>query len=366
MAKSQNFKKRIQRAFAIRYPVTACTVTRMRCYMKQIYNESKTVTVFFAADDGYLPYLEVAIKSLSEHSSAEYLYDVQILSNGFSDESLFRLRALVKENITVCAVDMKEKIEPIKESLSLRLRDYYSDAIYYRLFIPSMFKDLKRAVYLDSDVVLLDDVAKLFFTPLYGKILGAVTDESVISVPVFSRYVKTYIGTRTANRYFNSGVLVMDLDGFRRHGIEERFIKLLLSYNFKTVAPDQDYLNFLCRGKVKYLPAGWNKHAIVGRDIPEEELHLVHYNMFNKPWRYDGVPYEKHFWHYADMTGFAKELRAEKLEYTDEMKARDYEAAGKLLESAADILENETPIYESVQSHALFSALGGLPVGVTG
>lgn len=331
--------------------------------MKKNYDKSKTVTVFFAADDGYLPYLEVSVRSLSEHSSAEYLYDVRILTEGFSKESLQRLRDGVKENIRISTVNMSRVISPIKKALALRLRDYYSDAIYYRLFIPSMFPGLERAVYLDSDIVLLDDVAKLFFTPLGGKILGAVTDESVINVPVFSSYVKKYVGARTASRYFNSGVLVMDLDGFRRHRIEERFTELLLAYNFKTVAPDQDYLNFLCRGKVKYLSAGWNKHAIVGRDIPREELHLVHFNMFNKPWKYSGVPYEEEFWRIADATASAENLRAAKLAYTDEMKARDYEAAGRLLESAKNILENEAPIFEHYGEAELMLSFGGALAG---
>ena len=332
--------------------------------MKKIYDESKIVTVFFAADEGYLPYLEVALKSLSEHSSIEYQYDIKILSNGFSRQSVMRLREGVKENIAVSAVDMTGRIAPIKKALSLRLRDYYSDTIYYRLFIPSLFKNLKKAVYLDSDVILLDDVAKLFNTALCGKILGAVTDESVISVPIFSRYVKEYVGTRTAKRYFNSGVLVMDLDGFRREKIEERFLRLLLSYNFKTVAPDQDYLNFLCRGRVKYLSGGWNKHAIVGRDIPDSELHLVHFNMFNKPWKYSGVPYEEHFWHYADMTPSSESLRAARSEYSDEKKTCDYKAAEKLLATARSIVENESPISENSEFRGGYLQSGVL-VGAT-
>ena len=332
--------------------------------MKKIYDENKTVTVFFSSDEGYLPYLEVSLKSLSEHTSAEYFYDIYVLSCGFSAEGLRRLKSGVKKNVRITAVDMREKIASIKKSLALRLRDYYSDAIYYRLFIPSMFPNLKRAVYLDSDVVLLTDVAKLFFTSLSGKILGAVTDESVINVPVFSRYVREYVGTRSAGRYFNSGVLLMDLEGFRRERIEERFTELLLSYNFKTVAPDQDYLNFLCRGKVKFLPSGWNKHAIVGRDIPEDGLFLVHFNMFNKPWKYSGVPYENHFWHFADMTPSAAKLREGKAAYTDEMKARDYKAAERLLESAKEILENEAPLGRAdASSDILFSAFGGVLAG---
>lgn len=315
-------------------------------------NNSKNVNVFFASDERYLPYLSVALVSLSEHASDEYIYNIKILSEGFSDESLDATRAVLKENIKVEAFDVSEKIESVKAHLELRLRDYYSVSIYYRMFIPSMFPELERAVYLDSDIVLLDDVARLYFTDIGKSLVGAVTDESVVGVPVFCDYVKRQIGIGSAEEYFNSGVLLMNLSEMREAAVEKTFLYLLRTYNFNTVAPDQDYLNLLCRGKVYYFDGGWNKHAIPGSTIPEGELHLLHFNMFNKPWHYYDVPYESEFWRFAEKSPFAKELLDGRCAYTNTQRNADADGARKLVLLAEQIYETGISMSEICESIA--------------
>ena len=131
-------------------------------------NEKNTVNVFFASDRNYLPYLAVAIQSLSSFANKKYFYNVRILSEDLSTESLSGVMGKIKPNVRISVFSVADKISHIKEDLALRLRDYYSDAIYYRIFIAEMFPTLKRAVYLDSDIVLNTDVAKLYFTPIAG------------------------------------------------------------------------------------------------------------------------------------------------------------------------------------------------------
>ena len=316
--------------------------------------ERKEVNVFFASDERYLPFLAVAIKSLSDNARGEYIYNVNVLSEGFGDEALLPLYPLLRENVRVKIHDVREKIGALRDQLQFRLRDYYSVSIYYRMFIPSMFPELSRAVYLDCDLVLCDDVSKLYFSDIGDNLVGAVTDESVITVPAFCDYVKRHIGVECEEEYFNSGVLVMNLDLMRREGIENLFVRLLKKYNFDTVAPDQDYLNFLCRGRVRYLECGWNKHAIEGRDIPDSRLHIMHYNMFNKPWKYDGVVNEEKFWATAEWTPFIGEILRIRATYGDEARERDREGARKLLARAEDICKNGESMNEIAGAEVLY------------
>ena len=312
------------------------------------------VNVFFASDERYLPYLAVAIKSLSDTAKGDYIYNVNVLSEGFGEKELGALMPLLSDKVKVKVHDVKAKIGALREHLEFRLRDYYSVSIYYRMFIPSMFPELERAVYLDCDLVLCDDVAKLYFTELGDNLVGAVTDESVITVPVFCDYVKRHIGVRSEREYFNSGVLLMNLDLMRRTGIENTFVRLLRKYNFNTVAPDQDYLNFLCRGRVRYLDEGWNKHAIPGRDIPDEKLHVMHYNMFNKPWRYDGVPNGERFWETARKTPFIAQILDAYRNYGQAERERDAEGGKRLLAAARDIFDNGESMYEIAESELFY------------
>ena len=86
--------------------------------------------------------------------------------------------------------------------------------------------------------------------------------------------------------------------------IEEKFLHILEKYNFDVIAPDQDYLNFLCKGKVKYVNRGWDRMPNIDEKFDDSDLHLIHFNMFQKPWNYDNVLYEEYFWKYAKETEY--------------------------------------------------------------
>ena len=310
-------------------------------------NMKKIIPVFFSSDERYLPYLSVTIESIKRNMSKNFEYEVKVLCSDFSDEGRKNLKKMQCNGLKIEVVSLEEKIKDKREQLSLRLRDYYSEAIFYRLFIPSLFPDLDKAIYIDCDTVLNTDIAELYLTELGENIIGAVSDESIPSVPEFCDYVKNYLGVEVPD-YINSGVLVMNLDAFRKERIEEKFLKILASKNPDTVAPDQDYLNVLCKGKIHHLPHVWNKQPKPESLIPASETKLIHYNMFNKPWHYKGIPYEKEFWDYAKTSKYYGELLRDFASYTEEQRAADIEGAKKLAAHAALLAEEKTTFFELV------------------
>ena len=305
------------------------------------------VYIFMAADDNYIPYLIVTAKSISLHSSDEYIYDLTVLNNGLEPQNVRKLRHLELKNVHISLVNVEKSLDVFGGDLSTRLRDYYSEAIFYRMFIASMYPRLSHAVYIDCDVVLVDDIAKLYFTDIGDNILGAVADESIPAVPEFCDYVENWVGI-PADRYINSGVLLMNLKAFRQNEIAERFERLVTEYNFDTVAPDQDYLNYLCRGKIHYLDGGWNKQPKPDNVAPIEGLHLIHYNLYNKPWHYGGLPYENAFWDVARMTPYYSDIVAGFVEYGDDDKAKDAEGGRRLIERAAELARSRGGFAETL------------------
>ncbi len=296
----------------------------------------KHVHIFTATDDNYVPYLMVTVKSVSLHSSDNYVYDIYVLNKGLAPQNVRKLRHLDVKNINIMLVNVERAISGFGGDLSRKLRDYYSEAIFYRMFIASMYPRLARAVYIDCDVVLVDDIAKLYFTNIGDSVLGAVTDESVARVPEFSDYVRNWVGV-PARDYINSGVLLINLSAYRRCRILERFERLVVEKNFDTVAPDQDYLNYLCRGRIHYLDGGWNKHPMADDPLPAAEQHLIHYNFYKKPWHYDGVPYSDVFWDVARTTPYYADMVREFVEYTDEERERDAEGGVRLVQRAWEL-----------------------------
>lgn len=313
----------------------------------------KNIPIFFAADDNYAAPLSVSIGSIKRSASDKYIYEIRILSSDMSRENRERLERMSEGKIVVSVVDITDAVNDKRWKIS-HLRDYYSESIYYRLFIPNLYPEITKAVYIDCDTVVLTDISELYFTDIEDNLLGAVADECIPYIDEFSRYVERWVGV-PRERYFNSGVLVMNLEGLRREGISELIFDSIERYGFETVAPDQDYLNAFCRGRVHYLPPKWNKQPNHESYIHPIHLSLIHFNMFNKPWHYFGVLYENEFWKCAEDSEYLEQLRADREGYTDEKKERDINATVRLITTAGELADKRGGFAE---------VLGGFVSGV--
>lgn len=299
----------------------------------------KTVPIFFSIDNAYAPYLAVALTSAIDHADPGRQYKAIVLHQDLDEEHRTRLASLATGNFSIEFVPMYEGLEHITDTMSNRLRcDYFTLTIYFRLFIPRMFPQYDKAIYIDSDVVLQEDPAKLFDTDLGEDLIGACVDRSVGHVPVLAQYMERAVGV-PKDKYINSGVLLMDLKKLRERKLDEHFLHLLTTYRFDSIAPDQDYLNALCYGKIHYLEDAWD--TMPDTPQPPQKPHLIHYNLFSKPWCYDGIRYADVFWHYAEKSGYEAEIRTHKAGYTDEKKAEDKQCLDRLLLRGGQIPEQE-------------------------
>ncbi len=295
------------------------------------------VTVFYACDDGYAPYLSVSMESLIDNRDKSRKYEIVVLHDGMCAANRENICALTQNGVKISFVNMGDRIRRFYSGLCLR--DYYSYSIYFRMFIAEMFPELERAVYIDADTVVLSDIGILFETELgEGDILAAVSDAVVAENEIFSEYTAGAVGV-PAGKYFNSGVLVINLAAFRRERVLETFLSYSAENGFKLLAPDQDYLNYICRGKVKYIGSEWNR--MTSDRSPVGRIHLVHYNMFCKPWHYENVPYGKYFWDYARKSSYCNEIATEYKNYGAERKALDLEAEKGMERLAREIISGK-------------------------
>lgn len=279
----------------------------------------KIIPIFYASDENYLPYLTVSVSSLKENASKEYAYEIYVLhANMEQGASTEKLLKYADEDFRIVFVDISERLEDVKNAL--QLRDYYTGATYYRIFIASMFPQFEKAIYLDSDTIVLGDISKMYEMELKDELIGAARDGAVAAVPEFRLYTKETLGI-AADEYFNAGVLLMNLKQFRKDDFYSKFCGLLKEYKF-CVAQDQDYLNVLCHGKVRYFGEEWNRMPIGGEgDTPE----LIHYNLTMKPWHYENIPFKEHFWNYARRSEFYQRILNDLHGYSAADKAHDSE-----------------------------------------
>ncbi len=302
--------------------------------MKQ--KEKDIIPVFFAVDDNYIPYLCIALRSLIDNSSKKHDYRIHILIDSLKDENKQLLRSMQTENITLEFVSVSGKLREI--CARLHMRDYYTKATYYRFFVPELFAQYDKGIYLDCDIVITSDIAELYHCRMGHNLVAAVTDEIITDIDIFARYSETVLSI-PRNDYFNAGILVMNLKEMRRIEIEKKFAELLSARAYP-VAQDQDYLNKICHGKVYYLSKRWNKTPMPDSDESITPK-IAHYKINFKPWRYDNIPYSGLFWNYAAKTPFFEYLKGVKASYTKEEMQRDTKQYNSLMALAREEIENE-------------------------
>ena len=297
---------------------------------------TREIPIFFSTDDNYIPYLDTAVASLIANASKEYRYRIIVLNTGLSCEN----EALVKKNerpgFAIDFVNISEELKDIKS----RFKDVYHFSIvtYYRLFIASLFPQYDKIVYLDCDLIVLGNIAELFNMEMGDNILAAAPERFVQSTEEFRVYAEKALGV-DPDRYVNAGVLLMNLEEFRKCKIEERFVELISHYDFDLLDPDQAYLNYLCDGKILVLKNGWNKEP-----IPEEcdgKKNIVHYALYKKPWQYDDVIDGECFWEYAARSPFYQVIKDRKASFSPEDRAKKDEMAKEILTHAIEITKSE-------------------------
>ncbi len=310
---------------------------------------NKEIPIFFTIDDNYAPFLAVAINSAIKNSSPDRSYRAIVLNEDLSEDNAARLCAMQTENFKIDLIPMKADLGALDDRMGNRLRcDYFTLTIYFRLFIPTLFPEYDKGIYIDSDVVVTDDIAKLYDTDIGDMLIGAVNDLSIADVPPLVAYTENAIGVKK-QEYINSGVLLMNLKAMRECDLEGHFLDLLNTYHFDTIAPDQDYLNAMCNGRIHYLDEAWDAMPNDAHP-PLEHTSIIHFNLFSKPWCYDKVQYEDIFWKYAEDSGYLDEIKGRKAAYTDEMKRSDTECLELLVARGAEIPKNNVTfkkIYES-------------------
>lgn len=295
-------------------------------------NNLEVIPIFFAIDDSYTPFLAVALKSLIDNASKNYKYLIKVLHTNVQEEHMKQIKKFESQNVSIEFVDLSYYIKKVQDKLYTR--DYYTNTTYFRLFLPELYPQYDKVLYLDSDIIVVGDISELYNTDMGTNLVAAAPDDIIQYNKVFQDYAELVVGVAKYQNYFNAGVLLMNLDQLRKFNFQEKFLYLLTTVKF-SVAQDQDYLNRLCKGRVTLISHDWDVMPYVNNETKPEDIKLIHYNFAYKPWHFEDVTYSEYFWKYAKKTEFYDEIVKIKDEYTEEQKFKDKEAEKGLAQLAA-------------------------------
>ena len=295
------------------------------------------IPIFYACDDAFVKYTMVSIQSLIVNASRDYDYTIYILHTSIREETRRHAMELEQEGFKIVFTDVSGRLNEVTKDLPVR--DYYSKATYFRLFIADMFPQLEKAIYIDSDTVVQGDISELYLTDLKKYWLGACHEQAMVQTDHYGKYAEKVVGVSRYN-FFNAGVLLINCIGFRESKVLKKFAQRLAEYDF-VVTQDEDYLNLICKDHIFWLDQRWNTEVYCDFDYPIEEAKIIHYIMVSKPWHYEDCQGGDVFWKYAKQTSAYTELREELENYSDEEKSRDEQVMFNLIELAKQETERD-------------------------
>lgn len=307
------------------------------------------IPVFYAIDDTYAKFVAVSIKSLIMNANNNYNYDINVIYENLSEENAQKLKSLETDNVKIILTEMNQNLSMITDKLGNRLREYtFTLTIFFRLFIPVMFPKYDKCIYVDADTVISDDISRLYNEDLGDNYLGCIVDKSTIDNEILASYFEEVVGI-PRDKYINSGVLLMNSKKLRELKIDEKFLDLYTKYGFDVIAPDQDYINSMCYGHIKYLSDIYDAMPNPNNKEVENPV-IIHYNLFLKPWQYENVQYYDYFWKYAKFTPFYNEILEIKNSYRDEDRKKDSEWMDLMVSRAESLVGTQNTLKNVFES----------------
>ena len=257
------------------------------------------MNIVYASNDNYARHLGVSMCSLFDNNTRDRDIQVYILDAGLTEESRKKLdvigRRYGRKLHYVDMTDLKERIPfPVDTGR-------FDISTLSRLFIGEILPaDVKRALYLDCDTVVIRRLKNMWEIDLDGNIAGAVQE------PTIYPEVKEDIGLKKADPYYNAGVLLIDLEKWRAEDTGRRLMEYYESRGGKLFANDQDAINHVLKGRIRSIMPIYNFFPnyryfhykdLVNRSeayaqISKSELHrakhhpvIIHYMGDERPWK---------------------------------------------------------------------------------
>lgn len=338
-----------------------------------LYKGKKMYHIVFNGDEKYVPYICVCMASIIEFTDKNKSYEnlagqlsaneddrlpageaycFHLLIDALSDEMRRKLCELEKElnSCFPCRIEVHILDDLLFVEFPRWRRSY---AAYYRIllarFVPS---ETNRVLYLDGDTLVQTDIRPFMLQDMQEKVLCAVPNYPQLRHVLPGKKGAGVYSFQNYACYFNSGVMLIDLQKWREEDAEKKVIEFLNSYH--VICPDQDALNAVFKDRVKILPYQWNlmwNNTVDPEDVrktwkecPEpfasedfyenlDQPKIIHFSV--KPWNSNGFRISQDFrgfyypnmakwWNIAEkmpvFSDYFVKLR-ESAEYCDMLKA---------------------------------------------
>lgn len=284
---------------------------------------SEKINIFYEGVNDLAGILATSIASLCSNTKSEL--DIYILDTGLCEFYKKQL-LLLQDRFSHATI----KFVPVDLTMFDGLKGYRAENFvdcYSRLLIPDLVKDIDKAIYLDSDTVVLKDISLLWNIDMDGKALAAPPDTGISDVipPHMEK-----LGVSSDQVYISAGVFVIDCDLWRRKSITKQILKLAREKKDKIIIIIEDLFTIFFGDNFKIIDPSWGfieytenaaKFIPIDDINPEylkkirNDIAIVHFAGANKVWKTERhwltqktILHFNEFWLYAKMTPFYEGL----------------------------------------------------------
>lgn len=293
---------------------------------KELYpiKRDNNIPVVLMSSNYFAPYLGVFIQSLINNSSQNNYYDLIILEKEITKRNKDLLMEIVKKhpNISIRFYNPQRKINNI--DLFVSAPNFAYEA-YYRIFSPWILCNYDKAIVMDCDIILNNDIAELYKYDVEEYFAAAVKDIiyqgflNSIDKENWVKYTKITLGLSQPYDYINTGVVVLNFKKLREEYSFEYIIEFAGKVKFRF--QEQDIFNVLLHSNILFLDGTWNfgvesnlqtkiSHELAPVESYEEYLknqknpYIIHYLAKPKPWDDPNIEFAERFWTVARQTPF--------------------------------------------------------------
>jgi len=259
------------------------------------------INILSNIDKNYFNYYKVTITSILENSSHKKEICFYLVEKDLSNEQKKNLKEYVKKYGAKIIILPK----PPFNFEDLQRETHMSEVTYYKTYYLGKIKE-KKIIYTDPDVIFLADIKELFNFSLKNRTMGGIKDYA--------------IGLRNGKDYINAGILLIDLNKWRKEAYSNKCLKELRENPQEFFYAEQDLINKVLKGDITQLPLIWNRQKIMYDQTPArlniskdqyrnllEHPKAIHYTGRIKPWHSKYIfPDKKYYLKYNKIAGIEK------------------------------------------------------------
>lgn len=273
------------------------------------------INIVLASDNRYAQHVAVVAASILCNTKATV--NLHLLSDGISQQKVNLIQQTVDSlggQLIVYDLSRYQCFDKLFTS------GHISKAAYFRLDIANILpKNIDKVIYMDVDLLVLQNIEELWNCDLQGKPMAAVPDYGIMASKRLMKQKHEVLGLSRDSLYFNSGVVIMDLKSWREHNYAEQVIKLAAEGDLPH--HDQDALNKVFMNNWTSLLLKWNVIPPIFNLFPKilwrgdlrrnavsarKDKAILHYAGRYKPWEFElKAGFNDKYYYYLQKTAFA-------------------------------------------------------------